>query len=91
MGTMVKAKEMCFIGGSRRRPGQVFEYRGKKLPKYLEPVEEMAKPEEGEESDPADELTKLRRKLEDYGVKVPPRAGKEWMEKKIAETEGKAE
>lgn len=44
----VRAKELCYHFG-RRRPGAVFNYElaeGAKLPPWLEPVEQPAKPEE---------------------------------------------
>jgi hypothetical protein len=36
---LVRAKQKCFVGGARRRPGELFDYEG--LPAhYLEPVTE---------------------------------------------------
>lgn len=39
----VKALEMCFVGGSRRKPGTEFDYEGKVLPRYLVAVDETVK------------------------------------------------
>lgn len=41
----VRAKVVCFVGGSRRRAGDVFEFAGDTLPGYLEVVA-VAKKEE---------------------------------------------
>ena len=40
----VKAKQDGFYGGSRRRAGTVFEFTGAKPGKWMEPLEEPAKP-----------------------------------------------
>ena len=44
---LVRAKESCFIDGSRRRPGAEFEYEpgeGKSLPRFLESVADVPVP-----------------------------------------------
>ena len=38
---LVRAKQKCFVGGSRRRVGETFEFDGAKLPPYLELVPEV--------------------------------------------------
>lgn len=59
----VRAKQMCFIDGARHREGAVFEFKGKDLPSWLEPVGNAAeqKPEEESVS------------IIDYDVMAPPK------------------
>lgn len=35
---LVRAKELCIVAGSRRRAGQVFDYKGPLPHKYLDPI-----------------------------------------------------
>lgn len=87
---IVRAKEKCFIGGSLRRPGQLFEYGGAALPHFLELAEEDVPVSEPAAIDPheqEEELGKLRVKLAQHGVKVAPRTGKAKMLEMLAEVE----
>lgn len=57
----VRAKQLCFVGGARRRPGQVFDIESEKnfSEKYLERVEEpkkASKPAAGKKGGNDDEL-----------------------------------
>lgn len=87
---IVKAKETCFIDGHRRREGAVFEFKGTKLPKCVEAVdgtvEDLPKTDKHYDDD---EIGKLRVKLAERGIKVPPRTGKARMIEMLAEVEGK--
>lgn len=83
---IVKATKPCFVGGARRHPGDVFDYKGP-LGKYLESAA-------GEQPAPVEakpEITdaELRVKLGELGVKVAPATGRKKMLELLAEAEGK--
>ena len=83
---LVKATKHCFVGGARRHPGDVFDYKGP-LGKYLESAA-------GEQPAPVEakpEITdaELRVKLGELGVKVAPATGRKKMLELLAESEGK--
>lgn len=80
---LVKAKVKCFVGGSLREEGAVFEYP--KLTKHLEEVAGVAI-----SAEPAVELTKddIRAKLAEYGVKAAPQTSREKLLDKLREAEG---
>jgi hypothetical protein len=89
---LVRAKEMCFHDGSRRRPGDVFEWKVKHIPSYVEVV---AAVEAVEVKAPAGDRyahlndDELRVKLADVGIKTPPTAKRETLLKKLAALEGR--
>lgn len=41
----VRATKRCFLGGTLREVGDVFEWGGAKAPSYLAPVKETPKPD----------------------------------------------
>lgn len=79
---IVKAKEVCFVNGHRRRAGDVFEYNGK-LTDRFEVVEEDA-PEV-----PEMPIEEIKKRLGDYGVKFAPATGREKLLVLLADAEGK--
>lgn len=50
---LVRAKEVGFIYGERKRVGDVFEFNGAKLAKWMELVEEAPAKAEGKKVKPA--------------------------------------
>jgi hypothetical protein len=72
----VKAKETCFVDGTRRRAGEVFDTKLKKCPSYLEEVEKKApagkKPKGRTRNKPQalSELAKATKKETAYGQEV---------------------
>jgi len=72
---LVRAEQACFIDGSRRKAGAVFEYNGKPTPWLIEV--------KGVEPDPVPEPVAddvLRVKLSENGVKVNPKTTRQEMD-----------
>jgi hypothetical protein len=72
---LVRAEQACFIDGSRRKAGAVFEYKGKPTG-WLVPVKDV-------EPDPQPEPVTddvMRVKLAENGVKVNPKATRQQMD-----------
>jgi hypothetical protein len=82
----VRANEVCFIDGHRRRVGEEFDYHGKPAP-YMTVLDGEAEGKAPEDSPLTDE--ELRGRLAEYGVKVAPQTGRKKMIALLAEAEGK--
>lgn len=89
---LVRAEEVCFIGGSRRRVGDVFEYSGKPA-KFLTVMDAVTEPvskqDHPEEDDTDLDNAQLRVRLGEYGVKVAPNTSRTKMLIMLAEAEGR--
>lgn len=84
---LVRALELVFYDGHRRRVGDVFEFSGKiEGNPHIELVAETVP-----ETVPTVELTveELRVKLNGYGVKFGPNTGIDRLKELVAEAEGK--
>lgn len=75
---LVKAIKMCFVNGSRRKPGAVFEYEGPDN-KYLEPADDGSEPVEIERE--TDDV--VRAKLSAMGYKLGPRTSRARMDEML--------
>lgn len=83
----VRATQVCFIDGNRRRVGEEFDYSGKPAA-FLTVLDEA----EGKAPEIDSVLTddELRVRLAEYGVKIAPQTGRKKMISLLAEAEGKA-
>lgn len=81
---IVKAKQTVFYNGTRRRPGEVFEFNGK-----LSDAVELVSGDEKPKAVEGPTIEQLREKLSLYGVKFHPNTGEKKLLEMIAEAEGK--
>lgn len=90
---LVRAKKACFVGGSRRKEGEEFDYTGPKSPDLV-PVKSAekakAKPEAPVDGNPMTD-DQLVVRLAEYGVKATVAMGREELLSLLAKAEGKPE